>query len=64
MKVWTIKKVPHNALTNCHWFEITNIRTGKTYKHYAQEFCYGQMHYDPATDKFPLYIHAQMWDMA
>ena len=60
-RIWTITKEPHNTLTNCYWFLIQNKRTGKSYRHYAQEFCRGQIHFDHATDKFPNYIHEKMW---
>ena len=61
---YTVELIPHNMLTNCYWFLITDTRTGKTWQHYAQEFCYGQMHYDESTDNFPLYVHDEIWRLA
>jgi hypothetical protein len=62
-RVFTVEREPHNMLTNCYWFKITNTRTGNVQRHYAQEFVTGQMHYDEATAKFPNYVHEEVWKL-
>jgi len=55
--IWTIK---HREGT-C--YEITNLKTGKMYSLLDVEFVYGQIRYDEIVEKFPNYIHNQLWEL-
>ena len=40
---------------------INDNKTGKNVLYDPRNFIYGQMHYEPETDKYPNYVHAVIW---
>lgn len=61
MNKYKIEKEPHSKVSNRHWFTVTDLQTGMKYRHYAEEFVRGTVHYDPFTDKYPNYVHDFIW---
>ena len=65
------------AMENCKksnntWYDITvkvsgnsvivlNTRTGFYKQHDIHEFVYGQIHYNEETEKYPNYVHGEVW---
>lgn len=43
--------------------KVTKIKTGKIYILAFEEFVYGQGMYNQVTERFPNYIHRQVWTM-
>lgn len=40
---------------------VLNTRTGFYVQHNIHEFVYGQIHYNEATEKYPNYVHGEVW---
>jgi len=57
-KAWKISDM-HNG-----FYQVEHIPTGNKWNLYIQEFVYGQIHFNSIVDRFPNYIHKELWDMA
>jgi hypothetical protein len=56
-----IEKLGPQPHSNRRHVRIHDRRTGKSKDFYAEEFIYGQMHYDEQTRKYPDYVHGEVW---
>ena len=48
-------------VSNNNLVKIIDTKTGKDFIHNIKEFIYGQIHYNEKTDKYPNYVHADVW---
>lgn len=42
---------------------VHNNRTGFYVQHHVTEFIYGQIRYNPETDKYPNYVHLKVYEL-
>jgi hypothetical protein len=40
---------------------VTTTRTGFCKRHHVTEFVYGQLGYNDETEKYPNYVHGEIW---
>ena len=43
---------------------VCNNRTGNYMQHHITEFIYGQLGYNEKTEKYPNYVHGEVWSLA
>jgi hypothetical protein len=41
--------------------KVTTTRTGFCKRHHVTEFVYGQLGYNDETEKYPNYVHGEIW---
>jgi len=55
--IWSVEEIQPS------FFKITNRKTKKSYNLLDVEFVYGQGHYNQVVERFPNYIHKQVWEL-
>ena len=56
-RIWKVKKLEPGS------FQVSNRKTGKTYKLLYEEFVFGSGLYNSIVETFPSYVHHAIWNL-